>query len=532
MPIDPHELEAELSAYLDGELSPEQAQRVEDWLAQSEDARRQLEELRAVSAGLAALPRLRTPTQLTSTVIRDVERELLVGEPTRRHWGPLLRLWTGISAAAAALLLCTFVGWQMLTPKPATGPITPAPSPSSDLSPIATKSFQTLGYLPAPGGGRGRMAPAPTVALQSEAADEGIDVAGADAVREDLAIVAELTPSSEGQVLLGAPLAAAVDVEQPVIDVTVTADRPETIAALGELFVTWAAETAADTADMAQPLAEQSYEFAISELDVRLSELAAEAPQQVWVEVCAPNGDQHAPLQVGRDAQQQDVQHLAFLYPTPEERYRSGAPVRGGRPFGQKAPPPGSGFAGDPEVAHGFPVRSSTPASAPAETRDDKLDSVDRRTPTRAEEAARREPAHHRGFLDAEANRLTRRELSERHRAVTEEPVIVFVDPPAPAESRPAPATADVRATTQSATTRAAGSSPTSSPSGDASYDSGEAATRDMLDLILRSMHAQRARVGGDITQTAQPVDEFVQVRIRVVPSPVADETPASLPAD
>ncbi|HQL54892.1 MAG TPA: hypothetical protein PLQ87_09305, partial [Phycisphaerae bacterium] len=69
-------LGADLSAYLDDELSAARSREIQRVLASSEDARRQLDELREVSEQLGALPRLRAPAELASTLAAQAEQQL------------------------------------------------------------------------------------------------------------------------------------------------------------------------------------------------------------------------------------------------------------------------------------------------------------------------------------------------------------------------------------------------------------------------------------------------------------------------
>jgi hypothetical protein len=73
-----------LSAYLDGELSAAERAEVERLLAASPAARQLLDELRAVSATLQALPRRKLGEDLTPEVLRIAERRMLTeAEPER-----------------------------------------------------------------------------------------------------------------------------------------------------------------------------------------------------------------------------------------------------------------------------------------------------------------------------------------------------------------------------------------------------------------------------------------------------------------
>ncbi|RMF75151.1 MAG: hypothetical protein D6744_13830, partial [Planctomycetota bacterium] len=71
---DEHNLSSELSAYLDGELTPERAKEVEQWLASSSSARAQLENLRSVRDELANLPRVEAPVELHTRIRSQITR--------------------------------------------------------------------------------------------------------------------------------------------------------------------------------------------------------------------------------------------------------------------------------------------------------------------------------------------------------------------------------------------------------------------------------------------------------------------------
>jgi hypothetical protein len=68
-----------LSAYLDGEASPVERARVEQWLAEQPESRQLLEELRSLKTGLERMPRARLPHDFAEQVLRQAEREVLTG---------------------------------------------------------------------------------------------------------------------------------------------------------------------------------------------------------------------------------------------------------------------------------------------------------------------------------------------------------------------------------------------------------------------------------------------------------------------
>jgi anti-sigma factor RsiW len=66
--IDP-EREELLSAYLDGEVSPEERTRVEQWLAESSELRQMRDELLSIRTDLQALPRHQVGHDLAAVVM-------------------------------------------------------------------------------------------------------------------------------------------------------------------------------------------------------------------------------------------------------------------------------------------------------------------------------------------------------------------------------------------------------------------------------------------------------------------------------
>jgi|GEM_PF-2322244 hypothetical protein len=103
-----HEL---LSAYFDGELSPEDRQRAERMLEESVDARRDIDGVAELSELVKSLPTEPAPAELLSAVMRQAERDTLL--PTNnappvaskvgsRSWMTVIG---GIAATAAAVLV-------------------------------------------------------------------------------------------------------------------------------------------------------------------------------------------------------------------------------------------------------------------------------------------------------------------------------------------------------------------------------------------------------------------------------------------
>jgi len=108
-----------LTAYLDGELSPEEREDVEQMLRQDVAAQRLLRELRETIAMVASLPRSAAPADLAEGVTARMEREALLGEaPGEVSRGAgRVRWWRGVAAAAAIAIVVT-AGWVILPELP------------------------------------------------------------------------------------------------------------------------------------------------------------------------------------------------------------------------------------------------------------------------------------------------------------------------------------------------------------------------------------------------------------------------------
>ncbi len=109
-------LEADLSAYLDGELSATRTREVEHLLRESPEAQQLLDELRDVADLVADLPRKSAPAGLSATMTHQTERQLLFGEQPQRRRRSVLRLLVKVSASAAVIAACALVGYHALVP--------------------------------------------------------------------------------------------------------------------------------------------------------------------------------------------------------------------------------------------------------------------------------------------------------------------------------------------------------------------------------------------------------------------------------
>lgn len=117
------QLDEWLSAYLDGELTEEEAQLVESTLREQESARRRLADLRRTVSLVTGLPRHAAPPVLADEVLARLERTELLGDvrhvpiaasPRRRR----LPLWTSLAAAFGVSVLAGW--WYYLAPQRST----------------------------------------------------------------------------------------------------------------------------------------------------------------------------------------------------------------------------------------------------------------------------------------------------------------------------------------------------------------------------------------------------------------------------
>ncbi|HXI85071.1 MAG TPA: zf-HC2 domain-containing protein [Verrucomicrobiae bacterium] len=99
-------IRGELSAYLDGELTPPQRTEVETHLASCAECQRELVELKTLVTGVAALPKL----QPTPRFLADVRRKIASdGKPGALTWQDYVfrPLWLKIPLEVAALIVIT-----------------------------------------------------------------------------------------------------------------------------------------------------------------------------------------------------------------------------------------------------------------------------------------------------------------------------------------------------------------------------------------------------------------------------------------
>ena len=98
-----------LSAYLDGQVTEDEAREVEAALQRDPDLAAGLAALRGVRDLLGRLPKASAPAGLAERVLAQVERERLLSGPDE-HAGPPASGWPGRLAAAAVILIAVGVG--------------------------------------------------------------------------------------------------------------------------------------------------------------------------------------------------------------------------------------------------------------------------------------------------------------------------------------------------------------------------------------------------------------------------------------
>ncbi|MFP3938521.1 MAG: anti-sigma factor family protein [Phycisphaerae bacterium] len=105
----------QLSAYLDGELSDEEARRVEAALKSDSELQAELDELRRVREMVGSLPSSQAPEGFVERVMARAERErLMSGDDSQSHRGGPLR-WARLLATAAVLLVAAGAGLVLIS---------------------------------------------------------------------------------------------------------------------------------------------------------------------------------------------------------------------------------------------------------------------------------------------------------------------------------------------------------------------------------------------------------------------------------
>jgi len=312
----PHLPDADLSAYLDGELPAERRRKVEAWLAESEEARRRLAELRAVSDQLAALPRLRAPKALAAALARAAERRQLFGEDAPERRLQTYRATARLLAAAAVLLVVVGIGYYSLAP--------PRPAPVRFAQP----------HEPLGAEGRAALPPAEPLAQATAPPEAQTAKTEGEPTLAESPETPALSPGAARLPEIAAARAAAVgDVPEPpaeyglvgppgwhglaqethtagagraVIDVTITPASAVEYAATVAVLNDWENRGLTSPTEGDEPVTQQIasagsttatavaqvFELEPGDLSYRLNQLAFNAPRQVFVQmsfVAAPD---------------------------------------------------------------------------------------------------------------------------------------------------------------------------------------------------------------------------------------------------
>jgi hypothetical protein len=251
---EPDTLEADLSAYLDGELSEERTAQVQAALKKSAEARRLLEQLRTTVRALNALPRIAAPPELADELRQAAERRLSRPQPRRSGVPHILRVYGSWTAAAAGILLA-FAAGRLSVEMPHTR--------SATTRVEANRAGEEAGDTPVPaavlsGQGHARQAPAqsttaadPLVAGRpAQAGEAGLELAGAGGKADRITNATPL-PEEQGTAPLPAQvletLAAAPDQSQgrarEAFHIVVQTRTPEQFAASIATVEAWARET-------------------------------------------------------------------------------------------------------------------------------------------------------------------------------------------------------------------------------------------------------------------------------------------------
>ncbi|RMG94598.1 MAG: hypothetical protein D6705_15780 [Deltaproteobacteria bacterium] len=128
--------EDQIAAYVDGELSPEEAAAVEARLADDPDARAEVEDLRRMLRIVSDLPAVEPPPDFADRVVRKLRR----ARATRPEGPPLALLSLPFQVLSILVILVVAVLYMMaeLDERPVSGPVRetpPAVRPATDAAP-------------------------------------------------------------------------------------------------------------------------------------------------------------------------------------------------------------------------------------------------------------------------------------------------------------------------------------------------------------------------------------------------------------
>lgn len=123
-----------LSAYLDGEVTPDERKQVEAWLASDPEFQQTYQQMLMLQGGLQSMP-VATPSMPTEELVSQV-----MGRLDRK---PKLWVWGGIGAAAAAILIGAVSG-LFTGNQPGTLQIAQQPKPQPALTEIPQSVVPTI----------------------------------------------------------------------------------------------------------------------------------------------------------------------------------------------------------------------------------------------------------------------------------------------------------------------------------------------------------------------------------------------------
>src|SRR3954471_2604437 len=105
-------IEAQLCAYIDGDLTDAERVEIEQHLSSNPQHRKLMEELRGHSGLLRALPRAKVPIELNESLTGQLERTALLDPSDDESSDAVLKInrWPQITAVAAVLLLAVGLG--------------------------------------------------------------------------------------------------------------------------------------------------------------------------------------------------------------------------------------------------------------------------------------------------------------------------------------------------------------------------------------------------------------------------------------
>lgn len=189
-----------LSAYLDGELSGDELEQIEEMLGKDELAREELNELRELSQMIRELPGHRAPAAFSSSVMSRIESEMLLPEPKVQPAAdvvPPSRNWSTIGLSTTAMIALVAVIASL-----------PLAGPDGDADPSVAKTSTSSGK---------------TDEVASKAIDaEGLPTGAKIDIPRNVAVgdLIRICESSDGPVAV---------VELTVIDVEKSIDRLEVL---------------------------------------------------------------------------------------------------------------------------------------------------------------------------------------------------------------------------------------------------------------------------------------------------------------